>query len=190
MNPFKLTNSFKATAATLIVFSLLVQLTALALHIGYDGSTGLADSEGNRVGFNNPLTQEHIGMLVRRGFAWDTIRSVKIDPIHASILMAHGLALVMLFSHRASWFLVAVFALTQVIALFWGTLGVLMLLGHLSGPAWTGESVVEGPLSTIAANGVWFLISCILFVWLANANQLWSLFRREPIRVPFVQIRG
>lgn len=192
MNPnkLKLTNSFKAMAAALIVFSLLVQMAALALHIGYDGSTGLADSQGNQVGFNNPLTHEHLGMLIRRGFAWDTIRSVDVDPIHASILMAHGLALILLFSRRTSWFLMAVFALTQVIALFWGALGVLMLLGHLRGPSWTGESIVEGPLSSIAASGIWFVVSCLLFVWLVNANQLWGCFRRDPIRVPSVPIRG
>jgi hypothetical protein len=186
----KLTNGFKATAVTLIVLSLAVQLAALALSTGYWRYQGLADSNGNRVGFNNPLTHEHIGMLVRRGFAGDTIRSVEFDPIHASILMAHGLALIVLFSRRTSWFLVGVFALTQIIALFWGALGVLMLLGHLRGSAWTGESIVEGPLSTIAASGVWFAVSCVLFVWLAKANQLWSPFRRGPIRVPFVQFRS
>lgn len=178
-NHIKLSRVFKTAAATLIVCSLLVQLTALALSIGYWRYQGLADSKGNRVEFNNPLTHEHIGMLVRRGFAWDTMRSAEVDPIHASILMAHGLALILVFSRRTSWFLVAVFALTQVIALFWGALGVLMLLAHLSGPAWTGESIVEGPLSWIAASGVWFAVSCILFVWVANTNRLWSFFHRE-----------
>ena len=176
MSSNKLTNRFKAAAAMLIVFSLAVQLAALTLSTGYWRYQGLADSNGNRVGFNNPLTHEHLGMLIRRGFAWDTIRSVEVDPIHASILMAHGLALFLLFSRRTSWFLVAVFAFTQVIALFWGALGVLMLLAHFSGPAWTGESIVEGPLSTIAASGVWFVVSCALFAWLANTNQLWSAF--------------
>ncbi len=189
-NHFKMSRAFKTVALAMIVFSLAIQLTALALSAGYWRHPGLADSQGNRVGFNHPLTNEHFGMLVSRGFAWNTLRSVEIDPIHASVLMTHGLALILLFSRRTSWFLVGVFALTQVIALIWGALGVLMLLGHLRGPAWTGESIVEGPLSTIAASGVWFLISCILFVWLANANQLWSFSRRDQIRVPSVQIRG
>lgn len=176
MSSNKLTNRFKATAAMLIVFSLAVQLAALALNTGYWRYQGLADSNGNRVGFNNPLTHEHLGMLIRRGFALDTIRSVEVEPIHASILMAHGLALILLFSRQTRWFLVGVFALTQVIALLWGALGLLMLLAHLSGPAWTGESIVEGPLSTIAASGVWFVVSGVLFVWLANTKQLWSAF--------------
>lgn len=187
-NHFKMSRAFKTVALTMIVFSLLVQVTALALSTGYGKSKGAIDSRGNKVGFNEPLTQEHLGMLITRASLVDCYRS--LNPVEVAILMAHGLALILLFSRRTSWFLVAVFAVTQGIALFWGALGVLMLLAHLSGPAWTGESIVEGPLSTIAAGGVWFVVSCVLLVWLANTNQLWSLFRRDPIRVPSVQIRG
>ncbi len=153
-------NGFKATAVTLIVFCLLVQLTALALRIGYTHAQGLADSRGRPVGFNEPLTAEHFGLLISRATVSDTLS--RIDLAEAAILMAHGLALILLFSRRTRGFLVAVFTLTQVIALFWGAQGMLMLLAHSSGPAWTGESIVEGPLSSIAASGIWFVVSCLL----------------------------
>lgn len=185
----QVSRTFKAVALAMIVFSFVVQLAALALNAGYGQQQGLADSQGNRVGFNNPLTHEHIGMLFRRGLEWDTIRAVGINPLEASILIAHGLAVLLLFFRRINWFLISVFALTQVIPLYLGAFG-LTLLVQLPGHAWTGESIVEGSLSIIAASGVWFLVSLLLFVWLAGRNWLRALLQRKQIRVPSVQFRG
>ncbi len=169
---------FRAAAVPLILFSLLVQLAALVLNAGYWSSQGQVGMQGINGGFDGPLNYDHVVHLIGQASAIDFFQSM--SPIEAAVLLAHLLAIALVFSRKTSGFLVVTFCVAQLIALLWGAMGLPLMFSEF-GQVWTGEMIVEGSLSTIVASGVWLVVSCVLGTWYAIANKLWLFFRPEHI---------
>lgn len=146
-----------------ILASLAFQWLVAVMGAGYYTLAGATDSEGNPLGFNGPITNEHIGMM----FVQTPISAVLAEAgWYLSVCMvAHlgGLIMIWLAYYRPYW-LTTYFGLQTIlfplgwIPLFW-FLPVLAVYGFFTG--FDGESLTDGPLNLFCTHILWWAISLI-----------------------------
>lgn len=157
-----------------ILASLAFQWLVAVLGAGYDHLAGATDSAGNPLGFNDPITNEHIGMM----FAQTPISAVFAGAgwYFSLCLLAHlgGLAMIWLVHHRPYW-LTAYFGFQTIlfplgwIPLYW-FLPVLAVYGFFTG--FDGESLTDAPLNLFCTHILWWAISLVATLQsLALADQ-------------------
>lgn len=145
-----------------ILASLAFQWLVAVLAAGYDTLAGTADSAGNPIGFNDPITNEHIGMM----FAQTPISAVFAGAgwYFSLCMLAQlgGLAMIWLAHHRPYW-LTAYFGFQTIlfplgwIPLFW-FVPVLAVYGFFTG--FDGEFLTDVPL-LFCTHILWWAISLV-----------------------------
>lgn len=145
-----------------ILTSLAFQWLAAVLGAGYHTLAGATDSAGNPIGFNDPITNEHIRMM----FAQTPISAVFAEAgwYFSLCMLAHlgGLAMIWLANHRPNW-LVAYSGFQTIlfplgwIPLFW-FLPVLALYGFFTG--FDGEFLTDVP-PLFCTHILWWAISLV-----------------------------
>lgn len=156
-----------------ILASLAFQWLVAVMGAGYHTLSGATDSAGNTLGFNDPITNEHIGMM----FAQTPISAVFAGAgwYFSLCMLAHlgGLAVIWL-AHRRPYWLTAYFSFQTIlfplgwIPLFW-FFPVLAVYGFFTG--FDGEFLTDVPL-LFCTHILWWAISLVATLQsLALADQ-------------------
>lgn len=147
-----------------ILASLAFQWLVAVLGAGYDHLAGATDSAGNPLGFNDPITNEHIGMM----FAQTPVAKVFAEAGWHSIIFisAHlgGLAMIWLANLRPNR-LATYFGLQTIlfplgwIPLFW-FVPIIVVSDFFTG-SFDGESLTDVPLDFFCTHIIWWAISLV-----------------------------
>ena len=145
----------------IILVSLAFQWLGAVLGAGYNRLAGATDSAGNPIGFNDPITNEHVGMM----FAQTPISAVFAEAgwYFSLSMVAHlgGLAMIWLCSRRPNQ-LAAYFGVQTILF----PLGWLPLLWFVPlavvyelFAGFDGETLTDPPLNFLASLVLWWAIS-------------------------------
>lgn len=147
-----------------ILASLAFQWLVAVLGAGYNALAGATDSAGNPIGFNDPITNEHIRMM----FARTPITAVFAEAgwYFSLCMVAHlgGLAMIWLSSRRPNR-LAAYFGLQTILfPLGWWPLFWLLPYAVVQSlfQNFDGESIGDGPFNLVWSNVLWWAISLII----------------------------
>lgn len=150
----------------IILASLAFQWLVAVLGTGYSALHGVADSSGNPIGFNDPITDEHIRMMLAQA----PVSAVFAEAgwYFSLCLLAHlgGLSVIWL-ANRQPKQLAAYFGFQTVlfplgwIPIFWFT-PLLALIDLFTG--FDGETLTDAPLNLIGTHSLWWIISLIITI--------------------------
>lgn len=150
----------------IILASLAFQWFVAVLGAGYRALHGVADSAGNPIGFNDPVTNEHIRMM----FAQVSVGAVFAEAgwYFSLCLLAHlgGLSMIWL-ANRQPKRPAAYFGFQTVlfplgwIPIFWFT-PFLALIDLFAG--FDGETLTDAPLNLFGTHSLWWIISLVVAI--------------------------
>jgi hypothetical protein len=189
-----LTQKQRAVLSTLVLISALLCLFAAVLQAGYENPIQDTDSKGNQLGFNNPLTWELYGILLKSA-SMKTVASV-LGWRGGIFLFFHFVALLFFAvnlpwnARRLSASLVLIQLLTvQLFTFPVGLIGIISLpffLYDFFAGKIDGETITDLPLPFWTAfQTLWFVVSCAtgVMIWRnkkkissreAAANPIWQ----------------
>ncbi len=144
----------------LILLSLATQLFIGLLETGHDATEyGIRDSRGYPLGFNDPLTWGHVRIMFGNVSLAGYLHTVEWYGVLCCLAHLGGLWAV--WSRGASggvrmaYFAAQLFLFPMgCFVLFW-----IWFLPVLLFQRWEGESIQDGPLNALFAQGIWWLVS-------------------------------
>lgn len=161
-------------ALIVIILLSVLPLFVTAWFLGGLNAIGFSamDSQGRTMGFNDPLSMEHYGMIWRAGsverasgcFSWYEWGLLGVQAgVAAAVLCGHW---------QSRWFKGLLWV--QPVIFFWGLIGLyalpllimdwMGLLRVVGGPASDREGFTDVPLLEIIGQGAW-LWACALMAW-------------------------
>jgi len=161
--------------SVLILTSFAFQTAVLLLEAGYYSTPfGTADSSGNQLGFNNPITNELV---------WILIGNVRLDALVGGFrsyflvgLIAHLVGLGLIWGPSARRTRLLYFGSQMLIfplgwlPIFW--MGPLVVINCFFG-TFDGETITDGPLNMFWAHVTWWQVSLVMFLWELGFKDAW-----------------
>ncbi len=138
-----------------ILPEIIVNLFGIFLTVGYQAAIGTTDASGNVLGFNNPLSLGHLKLMFDLFSFTKILADISLVALAAIIVKVSAVASSLRMNTKSVFLDCA--ALHSILFTL-NALGYVIWIAA-SGPHFTGESIIEGGLSSVMIEAVW------LFTW-------------------------
>lgn len=171
MRPLELSDPLEPTARKVIVglilASLTLQLFIGLLETGHDATRyGTIDSKGYPLGFNDPITWGHVRIMFGNATWTGFVETVEWYGLLCCAAHLIGLWVVCGSAISLHWRQIYFAAQLFVFPIGWFfPLWVWFLATLLTG-GWDGESIQDGPLNALFAQGIWTMVSLAALIHL------------------------